>query len=444
VTRTIGVAIAIPEPYGGSLQAYRERFGDPLAHAIPTHVTLLPPTTVKAERLPDIEEHLRLAAEAERGFEIHLRCPGPPWATPSPRPPSGIRPGRPGYAEDMKVSSAARVTVAAVKRYKADQGDRQAAAVTYFAFLAFFPLVALAFAVLGYVVDADSSARETVARELSSYLPGLIGSGPNQVDLDQIAAAKTGVGIFGLVGLLVAGLGWVDALRGAVRHMWRLPEEKVNFLVRKVRDVAILVGLGLMILGGIAATSVTTAVTSQLLEAVGLDGSVAAAVLVRVVAVLLALALNTVVILYVFLGLAGAPARWRQVLPGAVVGAVGVEVLKLLGTFLVSRTTGNPLYGTFAVVVGLLVWLDLVGRFVLFVAALTAERVSAQAAAAEQVSEPEPATVPGRRRPQRPPSARPARWGSTAGATALGALLAGLVATWASALRAVRSVLRPG
>lgn len=74
--RTIGVAIAIPEPFGGELQTWRETFGDPLARAIPTHVTLLGPIGVDPARLAAIEEHLRAVAEAEEPFEIHLRGTG--------------------------------------------------------------------------------------------------------------------------------------------------------------------------------------------------------------------------------------------------------------------------------------------------------------------------------------------------------------------------------
>lgn len=72
----IGVAVAIPEPYGGELQARREALGDPLARSIPTHITLLPPTPVDAGELDRVEEHLRKVAEAERSFEIHLRGTG--------------------------------------------------------------------------------------------------------------------------------------------------------------------------------------------------------------------------------------------------------------------------------------------------------------------------------------------------------------------------------
>ena len=70
--RTIGVAIAIPEPHGTELQDWREHFGDPMARSIPTHVTLLPPTQVPDEALPEIETHLRSIAAGATPFDILL------------------------------------------------------------------------------------------------------------------------------------------------------------------------------------------------------------------------------------------------------------------------------------------------------------------------------------------------------------------------------------
>lgn len=73
---TIGVAIAIPEPHGSELQSWREHFGDPMARSIPTHVTLLPPTEVPEEALPEIEAHLRAIAAEATPFDILLRGTG--------------------------------------------------------------------------------------------------------------------------------------------------------------------------------------------------------------------------------------------------------------------------------------------------------------------------------------------------------------------------------
>ena len=74
--RTIGVAIAIPEPYGSELQNWREQFGDPMARSIPTHVTILPPTVVPVDELPAIEDHLRAIAARAVSFDILLRGTG--------------------------------------------------------------------------------------------------------------------------------------------------------------------------------------------------------------------------------------------------------------------------------------------------------------------------------------------------------------------------------
>jgi 2'-5' RNA ligase len=71
--RNIGVAFGLPEPYHRELQGWRDRLGDPNARRIVPHITLLPPTEVAPEALPDIEEHLRLVAADEEPFDIQLR-----------------------------------------------------------------------------------------------------------------------------------------------------------------------------------------------------------------------------------------------------------------------------------------------------------------------------------------------------------------------------------
>lgn len=71
-----GVAIAIPEPWGSQLQRKREELGDPLAHAIPPHVTLLPPTEIAARDLPAFEQHLTSVAGSHPPFVMQLRGTG--------------------------------------------------------------------------------------------------------------------------------------------------------------------------------------------------------------------------------------------------------------------------------------------------------------------------------------------------------------------------------
>ncbi|HET9379290.1 MAG TPA: 2'-5' RNA ligase family protein [Streptomyces sp.] len=75
-TVTIGVSIAVPEPYGSELQALRAGFGDAAAHGIPTHVTLLPPTELDSAAVPAVEAHLGEVAAAGRPFVMRLSGTG--------------------------------------------------------------------------------------------------------------------------------------------------------------------------------------------------------------------------------------------------------------------------------------------------------------------------------------------------------------------------------
>jgi 2'-5' RNA ligase len=73
---TIGVAVAIPEPWATQLQQYRTSIGDTMAATIPTHITLVPPTVVTDDELEKIETHLEMAAADVPAFEVHLRGTG--------------------------------------------------------------------------------------------------------------------------------------------------------------------------------------------------------------------------------------------------------------------------------------------------------------------------------------------------------------------------------
>ena len=73
---TIGVAIAVPDPWGAQLQEYRTDLGDVTAKGIPTHITLVPPYEIAPEDLRVVEQHLAEASAANAEFKIHLRGTG--------------------------------------------------------------------------------------------------------------------------------------------------------------------------------------------------------------------------------------------------------------------------------------------------------------------------------------------------------------------------------
>jgi len=73
---TIGVAIALPEPWASDLQEYRTALGDETATLIPTHITLVPPVELSEDQIDSAESHLAEVSDASEQFRIHLRGTG--------------------------------------------------------------------------------------------------------------------------------------------------------------------------------------------------------------------------------------------------------------------------------------------------------------------------------------------------------------------------------
>jgi membrane protein len=259
----------------------------------------------------------------------------------------------------------------AYERYQEQHGDRLAAALTFYAFIAFFPLTALGFALMGYAVAIDPHAREWATDVIQQLLPGLA----DQLHVDQIAAAKAGAGVFGLAGLLWSGLGWVGVLRQSLRTIWQVdPGGGGNFAVKKVWDLLVLVLLGLSLIVSVVVSSFATSATQVVLRWLSMDDVPGAGTMVRLLSITVASVADMVIFFVMFSRLSGTRASWRRLVKGTLFGAVGFEVLKLVGTYLVAHTTRNPVYASFAVIIGIQVWINLASRFMLFTAAWTATR----------------------------------------------------------------------
>ena len=325
--------------------------------------------------------------------------------------------------------------VRAYERYADRNGNQLAGAVTYFAFLSFFPLLALAFAAVGFVLATlQIELGGQLDRALDDVLPGL----SEQLPIDQIADARVGAGLFGLVGLLYAGLNSVSALREALHSIWlKNPKEGPNPFLAKGADLLVMIGLGLALLLSVSVTGVAQAATRWLLSLVGLDGSIVANIALRLLALAIAIGANALIFMLVFALLSGSGRPARTMWRGALLGAVGFEVLKAAAALLLTGTLSNPLYASFAVLVGLLVWINLVMRLVMFSAAWTATRLSVPPPYTGSLPLPEengidwtrPAPVV-RVDPVEAAERRRARRGLAAGLSAAGALGAGGLTAW--------------
>ncbi len=263
--------------------------------------------------------------------------------------------------ERIKRSRVVRIGRATADRYGDDAGGYLAAAIAYYGFLSFFPLVLLGVSVVGFALEGNPDLRAEIEAALTRSVPGvdaLVGRTLEAAQEDRVT-----IGVVGLAGLLWTGTGVVGAGRNAVRIVFR-EGPQMGGLKRKAWLVAVTAGLGLV---GLAATSLGAVAAS--LDAAGVAG-----VVLRGFGLVVAFALDVVLFLVTYRVLRRDRAAWPDLVPGAVFVAIGWNALKLLGAWYAGRTTQGsaPVYGAFATTVGVLVIMYLAARLYVYGAELNA------------------------------------------------------------------------
>ncbi|MEO6713507.1 MAG: YihY/virulence factor BrkB family protein [Mycobacteriales bacterium] len=257
-------------------------------------------------------------------------------------------------------------------RYHKDNGDRLAASISYYAFLSFFPLLLLGTSMLAFFVSRDPELRNRVLDTLSDYLPGV--EDGIRDNLKTVVDRRRSVGAIGLIGLLWAGLGWLGALRDSIRVMWHQDTNVGNIAKKKLVDIATLFGIGATIGLSLLVTGVFAASASWALDQIGLGGKrIVAVAIAAVLSFALGVVADTALFGFYFTRLPRFGHPFRRIARGAVFAAVGFGLLKVAGRFYVTRFvhTGGRAFGAFAVVAGLLIWMNIVARFTLYAAAWT-------------------------------------------------------------------------
>jgi membrane protein len=151
--------------------------------------------------------------------------------------------------------------------------------------------------------------------------------------------------------------------------MFELPSPATNFALLKARDLALGVGLGVVLLVSAVLSVAGTSATGYLLGLAGVQSkTVIATVVSRVVTLGVMFVLDTVVLAALYRLLAAIKIPRRRLLAGSLLGAVGLGVLKTLGSALLGGATNNPLIASFAVLAGLLVFFNLVCQVILIAA----------------------------------------------------------------------------
>jgi membrane protein len=260
--------------------------------------------------------------------------------------------------------------VRTAQHYGKVNGNAQAGAVTYFGFLSFFPILALAFFVVGQLSIVYADAREDLVEVIDTFLPGIVGTGDGEIPLETFEQNAATIGLLGLVGLLYAGLGWLSAMRDALEVVFETPKrEQPNFLIGKLRDLVSLTVIGAVLLFSVALSGLVAGFSQDVLDLVGLENTPVTAVLLWLVGHGLGIAATTLLFLAMYRLLVNPHLPRKSLLYGAILGGVGFEVLKSLSVFLIGITKNQPAFQAFGIALILVVWINYFSRVVVLSAA---------------------------------------------------------------------------
>jgi membrane protein len=258
-------------------------------------------------------------------------------------------------------------------RYGQGRGPILASGLAFQGLFAVFAGLWVAFSIAGIVISGNVQLQDAIILVLNNAIPGLIdtgGAAGGAINAKLLLSA----GVFGwtgaiaLVGLLVTALGWLASARDAVRTMFDLPSATTNFALLKLRDLGLGVALGVLLIVS-AFLSVAGTATSFLLALAGIHAKSAVAIVIgRIVTLGVMFALDAVVLASLYRVLAAIRIPTRRLWSGALLGAVGLGVLKILGSALLGGATNNPLIASFAVLAGLLIFFNFVCQVILIAA----------------------------------------------------------------------------
>ena len=240
------------------------------------------------------------------------------------------------------------------------------AGMSYQAIFAVFAAVYVVFAGAGLWLGGNEDTLQALINLINTYVPGLIGP-EGAITPDQLAeAADSSTSLFGwtgavaLAGFIWTAIGWITYSRTAVRSLFGLPKDMRAYVLLKARDLIAALAFGAVLLLGAVLSVASTSATTRILAFLGFSSdSWLAQAAVGGAGFILVLAINTGVLLAMYRFLSGASVKWRRLWGGSVLGGAAMYVLQIGAGFLVGSATGNPLFATFAVFIGLLLWFRL-------------------------------------------------------------------------------------
>lgn len=259
-----------------------------------------------------------------------------------------------------------------LKRYSTGDGSVLAGGIAYAALFSVFAGLAIGWTVFMAVLGDNEMLRSAVLEEIDNFAPGILdtGDGGGAIKPDDLIS-YSGFSIASVVAVVVLAFSatrFVNATRMSVRTMFGLQRVEENFVAGKMKDVAGLATFGLAVLGSAVASVVVGIATGWLLGLFGAEDTDAGRMLIKVLGFVVVLFVDAITLVLVIRVVAAAEPVRRDLWLGAFGGAFAIGVLKVLGTSVVGGSK-DPLMASFAVIITLLLWVNLMARIMLYTAA---------------------------------------------------------------------------
>lgn len=234
--------------------------------------------------------------------------------------------------------------IAVTYKYFDDQGAYLSAIITYYAFIAIFPLLLLSTSILGFLVQGDDELRDRLLDSALSQFP-IIGT---ELGTPQGLQGSTSAIVIGSVTAIYGAMGLGQAIQNAANIAWSVPRNsRANPFILRLRSLLFLSisGLGILLL------AIATSFLANP-DSFGTNLQDEIRWVSRIVGFLLTLGIFVSVFRLISLRRAGT----RSVLPGAFVTAVLWQGLQWVGNTYVREVIAkaNQVNQTFALVLGLL------------------------------------------------------------------------------------------
>ena len=254
-------------------------------------------------------------------------------------------------------------------QYNAKGGPVLGAGLAFQAIFAVFAAIWVGFSIAGFAIKSNPQLSEAFLSLLATNVPGLIDTGNGGViDAETLLGTEilTWTGAIAAVGLLFTALGWLAAGRDAVRLLFGLPSAPTNFLLLKLKDLVLALGFGLAMLVSAAVSVLSTSALNWVFDWAAIDKtSVVAAIAANAVGPIIVLVLDVLVLVAFYRVVSSIRIPWHQLWQGVLIAALALGVLQSLGGSLLGGATRNPLLASFAVIIGLLIWFNLISQVIL-------------------------------------------------------------------------------